>query len=143
MIEIVVVLALFSILLSIAAPKVNIFNSIKEKQELRAFKSDILHARNRAIVESKKYTVYLNYENNSYDISYNVSNTKSVIIKEYKFQYGIKFVRNPRLKAIEFTSSGTVSIADTLTIVDSKNNIYELSIGVNTGKITLRSINWG
>lgn len=141
MIEMVIVLALFSILLSIAAPKISMFNRIKEQQELREFKKDILYARNRAIVEGRKYTVYLNYDNNGYDIRYIDSSNKLIITKEYTFQYGIRLKRNIRLLKIEFTSSGTASISDTLTITDSQNNKYELSIAVNTGKVTLKSIN--
>lgn len=137
-IEMLIVLALFSIFLSIAAPKANMFKGIKEQQELREFKRNILYARNKAIVDGKRYIVYLNYDNNSYDVRCNISQNKWQKVKEYKFQYGIKLVRNPNSNNIGFTSSGTASISDTFVIKDSKNRRYELTIAVNTGKVTLK-----
>lgn len=136
-IELLIALALFSIFLSIAVPKVSMFNRIKEQQELREFKKDILYARNKAIVEGKRYTVYLNYENNSYDISYNISQNKSERLKEYKFQYGLKLIRNPDLTKFSFTRFGTPGNASSIYLVDSKNNLYKLSVAPTTGKVSL------
>lgn len=138
LIEILIVLAIFSIIISIAAPKIVIFNRIKEQQELREFRRDILYARNRAIIDNKRYTVYLNYEDNSYFIRCNISTNEWQTIKNYKFQYGIKLIRNPKHSKISFTGSGTASVADSFYISDSKDNRYVLTVAVNTGKVTIK-----
>lgn len=136
MIEMIIVLALFSIFLSITMPHSNMFKGLKEQQELREFKKDILYTRNKAIVESKRHVFYLDYDKNSYFIKRN----SDEILKEHTLKY-IKLLRNPNYNEIAFTSSGTSSIADTFYLRDSRGKKYSLSIGVNTGKITLKLVN--
>ncbi|WP_262429906.1 type II secretion system protein [Paratissierella segnis] len=139
-IELLAILAIFAIILSIAAPKITILNRIKEQQELREFRKDILYARNRAIVDNKRYTVYLNYNDNSYMIKCNITVNKWETVKKYKFEYGIELIKNSEHNKISFTGSGTASVADSFYIKDSKDRTYVLTVAVNTGKVTIRSI---
>lgn len=133
LIEILIVLALLFIFLSIAVPKTNLFNRMKEQQELREFKRDILYARNKAIVESKICNFNFDYENNSY----NISIADGEIIKSYKFQYGIKVLRNPSLPRFTFTRSGAPGKTGTVYLLDSRNSKYKLTVAPSTGKISL------
>ncbi len=82
LIEILLIMSILSILLTI--PVLNnkfVFNFI-EKKEIKEFRDDICNARNKAIIESKLYSVSILVNSNSYAI-YNYDPYKKLIkIKE-------------------------------------------------------------
>ena len=132
MIEIIVVLALFSLLFSIVKPNFNLLSSTKERQELRVFKRDILYARNQAIVKGKQYYFKLNYDENGY-----MMYSSDGVEKRYKFQYGLSLVNNPEMIEIVFSRSGAPSKSGTISLRTHNNKKYYLSVTPVTGKITL------
>lgn len=132
MIELIVVLALFSLFFSMARPNFNLLSRTKELEELRVFKRDILYARNQAIVKGKEYTFKLNYDENSYMIY-----THEAVEKRYKFQYGLSLVKNPEVVEFVFNRSGSPSKTGTISLLTRNNKKYYLSVTPVTGKITL------
>lgn len=136
LIEILIVIALFTLIFSIALPSLGILNRTREGNELKEIKRDLIYTRNKAIVDCKSIKFRLDYENNGYIIEY-LNGEK---IKSKYFQYGIKLMRNPKLLDYAFTSNGTPSNSDTLILEDSKKNRYEIAVTPATGKITLRKV---
>lgn len=136
LIELLIVVALFTFIFSIATPHIGMINRTREANELREFKRDLLYTRNKAIVDKKSYKFVLDYINNAYSIT----DLKGEPIKTYKFQYGIKLIRNPKLDDFTFSRYGIPSDAGSVSITDSKNKRYEISVTPATGKITLKDI---
>ncbi len=52
LLELILCISIMTLILSIPAFKMNIFQGLKEKQEIREFVKDINYARNRAITEA-------------------------------------------------------------------------------------------
>ena len=136
MIELIVVLALFFIVLTIAIPSFGMVNRYKEFQELKEFKRDVLFARNQAIVNNRVYTCTIDYPNNGYII-----NTEGRNIKRYNFQYGVKLIDNAgTVRVFSFGGNGVPLKAGTIRLdLDSKNNFYLIVTPV-VGKIYLKEI---
>lgn len=135
LIEILIVVALFLLFSSIAIPNIGMLNRAKESQELRGIRTDLLYTRNQAIVGSKTLKFKWDYANNGYSIT---SLDEKEIIKSYRCEKGIKIIENLRINEFIFSPSGTPSYSDTISIVDSRNQRYHLSVAPATGKITLQ-----
>jgi len=132
-IELIVVLALFSVFFSMAVPNFNFVSRSRELQELKEFKRDVLFARNQAIVNGKIHFFQLEYTTNSYSIL-----CETQYIKRVNFQHGISLINNPAVIEIEFNRSGVPSLGNTIRLKTSDNQRYKLVVNPVTGKITLR-----
>lgn len=132
MIELVVVIALTLIILSIATPNLKVVNKLKESQELREFKRDILYARNQAIIEGKIYYFQLDYTDNGYFI-----HTEDVVKKRYYFKHGLSLIENPNLIRLEFGKSGVPIKSGTIEFKNSENKIFFIAVTPVTGQINL------
>lgn len=137
LIEILIVLALFLLFSSIAIPNMGILNGVRESKELREIRIDLLYTRNQAIVASRTLKFKWDYPNNGYSIT---SLDEKEIIKSYRCEYGIRIIENPKINEFIFSPRGTPSYSDTISIVDSKNQRYHLSVAPATGKITLQKV---
>lgn len=134
LIEILIVVALLSLILSISIPGLGFLNRTREANELKEFKRDLLYTRNKAIVDRKTYRIKIDYTNNEYLIS----NFDYTPIKLYKFTYGIKINKDSNIKEFTFGMYGSPSVGGTICLSDSRNNNFEIAITPVTGKITLR-----
>lgn len=132
LIELIVVLALFSILFSIAIPNLNFVSRTQELQELKEFKRDVLFARNQAIVKGKIHYFKLDYTKNSYFIM-----SDGIEIKRCYFDNGVSLINNPAVIEIVFTSSGVPKLGNTIKLKTSDNQRYKLVVNPVTGKISL------
>lgn len=132
MIELIVVLALFSVLFSIAIPNSNFVSRTKELQELKEFKVDVFFARNQAIVKGRTHYFKLDYPSNSYFIM-----SEGNEVKRCYFVNGITLIHNPAVTEIVFTRSGVPSLGNTIKLKTSDNKRYKLVVNPVTGKITL------
>ena len=132
LIELIVVLALFSILFSIAAPKLGMLNRYKENEELKICKRDLFFARNQAIVNGKIHYFKLDYSKNSYFI---MADGKE--IKRVYFNSGLSLVHNPNISEFTFGRSGAPLESGTINLKTSYNKIFKLSVTPVTGKISL------
>lgn len=137
--EIIIVLALISILLGIALPKTSFFIKLKEKRELEEFRKDLLFARNSAIMESRGYKVRFNIENNSYYIT---TGHKQKIVRSKKFKEGIRFDLDNEIRFFIFNNNGTTSNSGTLYLRNSDNDRYEIALSPVTGRVEVRLSNF-
>ena len=136
LIEILIVVALFSILLSICFPNLSLFQNIREKQEISEFKKDLLFARNNAILENKRYIVYFYYDTNSYSIK---TSENSPTIKSKTFDHGLKLNGDKEVVgSFVFTPSGTTDNSGTIYIDTIKNKNYIITLTPVTGRIEIK-----
>lgn len=141
MIELVIVLALFGILASIAVPKFTLISRFKENQELREFKRDVLYARNQAIVKGKEHSVSFDYDTNSYVILEELK-----VIKRYNFEHGIILIKKPFnvekavVSYIKFGKNGRPTVSGSIALMTSDKTIYKLSTTPVTGKVSLAKL---
>lgn len=136
LIEILIVIALFSILLFICFPSLNLFQDIREKQEISEFKKDLLFARNSAIVENKRYMVYFNYNGNAYTIK---KGENSPSIKNKTFNHGLQLNGGKEVVgSFVFTPSGTTDSGGTIYIDTIRNKSYIITLTPATGRIEIR-----
>lgn len=130
MVELVVVIALFSILLAVAIPNFKSVSIYKENQELKEFTRDILYARNQAIMKGKTYYFHLDYTNNGYLI-----HSEAGVEKRYNFINGI-MLTDTGATEINFTRSGWSS-GGTISFTNSNNEHCEIRITPITGDINI------
>ncbi len=135
LLELIVVLALFAIVLSVAIPSVRIIFNTQEKKELMEFKRDIIFARNSAVVENGLYILNVSKKDNSYQIV--KKDKRTVVIKEVKFSKGIRIVNNNFDSSISFLSTGAPNKGGTIKLSNKKNHNIELTILPATGKVNL------
>lgn len=138
LIELVIVLALFSLLLTIAVPNFKALNRVDQLKELKEFRRDVLYARNQTIVTGVIHIVNLDYENNYYNIT---ANAKT--IKSHYFKSGIKLVKNvfnhesKAVTEVQFAKNGALEQGVSIYLEDHNRKEYRLSITPVTTKITL------
>ncbi len=138
LIEILIVLALLSLLMAIAFPRFAIFNTIKENQEFRELKRDLLSCRNKAIVENCKYEFRRDISNNSYKIT---STSVTPYVKFKKFESSLKFINSYENKGeITFGPSGSPSQSGSFVIQKRNGDKYRFAIAVTSGKINIHSM---
>jgi len=137
-IEVILVICIISFILMIAILNSSIALDFKEKSELREFKKDIEYARNRAIVESRLYTVVINPSKNSYTVI-NYNNLGKNTVKEKKFAYGIKLVStNFPQNEVTFNYSGVPLTAGTIKLKNRKGKYIEITITPVTGRVNVK-----
>lgn len=141
LLEIIVVLALFAIILSIAIPSTQIISHVREREELKTFRRDILGARNSAIVENCFYIFSLDEENNGYIIK--KLSGASVIqekVKSVTFKNGIVLRKHHDKKDIKFNASGAPDMGNTFLLTNRKKETIKVSITPVTGSVSLEII---
>lgn len=135
LIELILVIALISILSCILIPNTSIFQKFKEKQEIREFRKDILLTRNRAITSRSKHDIKLIFDDNKYVIK---GDANSDTIKSKTFNYGLKLSKRTNLTSIMFNETGIPSKSGTVFLLDKKNKVYEITIIPVTGKVEVK-----
>lgn len=137
--ELIITLAILSILASMVFLNVNILGNYREEAELKEFISDINYARNHSITESTTYSISIKRYTNSYTISKNVRENSSEgvkIIKTKKFKDGIEIAYTSfHGDSIRFYINGAPKSAGTVKLKNSKNEIIDITVGVATGKV--------
>lgn len=135
LLELMVVLALFAILFSMAIPSIRSVFINLEKRELMTFRRDIIFARNSAIVENTNYTLNINRSKNSYQIIRHGS--KSETIRNVQFENGIRILSNNFSSSLSFTPSGAPSKAGEIKLTNKKGENIKITITPATGKVNL------
>jgi prepilin-type N-terminal cleavage/methylation domain-containing protein len=141
LIELITVLALFSILLLISVPNLSFLHKYKEYNEVKQFEKDIKYVRSRALIENTPVVIYFDISNNGYRIiQYNK------VVKEYEFQHGVDLKSinssNGYLRSggssIEFKTTGAPSSAATIEFDTRYHGKYNITINVATGRINIK-----
>jgi prepilin-type N-terminal cleavage/methylation domain-containing protein len=132
LVELIIVLTLFSIILSFAVPSLGFIRKFKEYQQIRELRKDILYARNQAIVKGKIYYVQFDYERNAYYILVDGN-----IVKKKYFDEGLKLI-DTNTPEISFYRTGVPRSSGTIKIKNNKNKIYEVVVTPVVGKVTIK-----
>lgn len=142
LIELVVVLALFSILFSIAIPNLRALSNYEEMQELREFRRNILYARNQAIVTGEIHIMNFDYTRNFYNITVN-----SKPIQSYYFKKGIKLSKYSSIKTDDlgakefvFGRNGVPTVSGTVYLSLKNGEEFQITVTPATGKVSLKEI---
>jgi prepilin-type N-terminal cleavage/methylation domain-containing protein len=135
LIELIVVVALFSLLLSITLPNSSMIRSLNERHELRMVEKDVRQARTRAILENRTVMVTFYPEENRYSVKYGEGNN----IKVHDLTSGVQ-IFDTEAKTFLFNGTGRAGYSNTVTMYRSDGRSYHLAIGVNTTEITLREV---
>lgn len=131
LIELLLTLALLSILLLIIVPKTNIFTNYHIKIELNTLKRDLYAARSKAVSEGTTYYFHVpDGGDKYYFIGKDSKITRSVILSKIRI---LTSGNNP----FSFNSLGNVTRSTTINIRDAEGENYQLKVGVATGKISL------
>lgn len=132
--ELIVVIAIISIILSIGVVKLGTLDTIREKNELRTLVKDLKYARNLAMVSRKPVTVDITLID-GYRIR-QADEGVPTIIKEIDYDYLKRINSTFTEKTIIFNRMGRPSNPGTL-ILQGKNKKYTVSIALASGKINL------
>lgn len=135
--EVLLIIALISVIFAIGMPSMKFISNIKEDKELDEFRKDLLHYRNKAIIDCENYNVYLDYVNNCY---YVTNKGTEDIIKKKTFTHGIRYKNNYNSISFRFTSSGAPSSCGTIYLVNSRKEEFRLSVTPVTGSINLEKV---
>jgi prepilin-type N-terminal cleavage/methylation domain-containing protein len=136
LVELLVAIALISIILSISIPSVKTVFNIAEKKELMEFKRDLIFARNKAVMENTIYTLRLFIKENRYQIT----KKDGIVIKDKTMSAGIIIKENNISNIVDFYPTGAPSKAGTIELRNKKNQVIFITINIATGKINLRTI---
>lgn len=136
LIELLIVLALFSLIIAIAVPNLGIINNLKEKQEFNELKRDLLYIRNKAITENGHYEINIDIKKNKYELG--IKSNKSSV-KSKTFKSGLKFVQAKETTAnqLVFSPSGAPSQSGTFVIMKKNGDRYRFSIVSVSGKLNI------
>lgn len=132
-IEIIVVLALFSVMFCIAFPSMKTFARLKEDKEVREFRRDIYFARNQAIVNNCPYYFVLDYDTGGYHIK-----KEDQVIERKKFK-NIALIRTSQVE-FTFSGSGAPLVSGSVNIKTSDGTKYRITVTPVTGKISIKEI---
>lgn len=132
LLEILVVLALISIILSIAIPSIKVIGNFEEKKEMKNFRRDIISARNMAIIEGSIYVLTIYEKDNSYIIK-----SKGKVIKNIKLAYWEIMPENTLDSKIKFLSTGSPDKGGTIGLKNKRKKITKLTILPVTGKLNV------
>lgn len=133
LLELVIVLTLFSLILMIAVPSLGIIREFREYQQIRQLKTDILFARNQAIVKGKIYFVQFDFVRNGYIIV-----VSGETIKRVYFEEGIELIKNMEMTELSFYRTGVPGKSGTIRLKNGKNQIYEVVVTPIVGKVTIK-----
>lgn len=137
-IELLVVLAIMSLVMAISIMKIGSLSQIKEKNELNSLIRDMKHA--RILAMSKRKNVYFSFNDDlkSYNISYS-PDEKNNIVKEKTLKYLKLKDYNFDKKTIVFELTGAPKKAGTL-IIAGKDKSYTITVEIATSKINIKEI---
>lgn len=131
LIELIVVIAIISIILGMAAPSSNVIRKSKEKSELKELKRDIEYARDNAIFHNQVYSVIFYVNENRYVIKSNKNN----IIKKKTLSSDLKILRTNFINdRIIFSYIGAPNRGGTISLTNSKGEIINVTVRPATGK---------
>lgn len=137
LLELILCISLFAIILTIPLFKIDVLLNQKEKKELKEFITDINYARNKAIIESTRYSIYIRPDTNSYVI-YQHKSSMQKIVKKKEFTNGIQFKStNVKDKEIIFTQSGAPSHAGEILLKNKRGEDIKITITPATGKVNI------
>ncbi len=136
LIEVILVVSILSILFTIPVLNTNYLLKFVERKEINELKEDIYYARNRAIVESKIYSVDILVDKNSYAIY--TYDTYRKLIKSKKLKGNLK-IKYTTIKNDELMFGYLGIPIETGTIVLINNRVEEIKIAVTpvTAKINV------
>ena len=136
LIELIMVISILSIILLIPRLNGNVVLNYKERKELNELKKDLNYARNKAIVESCKYTVMLVSEKNYYVVYKHKAFREKV--KRVEFTNGIKIkTTNFYDNEVVFNYSGVPKTGGTIYLENRKGQNVELRVTPATGKVNI------
>lgn len=135
LVEVIVVIAILGIILAITVPNSGYLKTVRENMELKEFKRDILFARNKAIMESKIYTLKLMNVENGYSIK---SSSELDYSKIKYFENGIVLNKSNKVQNVFFNSNGTVACSGTISLHDRNGKEYKLTITPVRGLIDIK-----
>lgn len=135
LIELILTLALISILLMVVTPRTSIYSSYYKNMELNTLRRDLNATRARAVSEGKTYTFHFVQGGYAYIIENYEDNSRRRVDLEYMR------IISSNYKGFYFTSQGSITNPSTITIIGNDEEKYELSVGVATGKITIAKVN--
>lgn len=135
-IELIIVIAIFSLILFIALPKWESALRIRERAEINTFKRDLIYCRNKSITEGKMYIVRLDTKENCYSLY--KEEMKKELIKRVYFESGLLLYRqNFHDNQIIFNPTGSPSQGGTIGLKNRREEIFEITIQPVTGKINI------
>lgn len=136
LIEILIVLALLSLLMAIALPNIGFLNHFKEKQDFNELKRDLMYYKNKAITENCHYKINIDINANKYEV---INPTTNIKIKSKELKWGLKFIntKETTTNIIKFSPSGAPSTTGTFVIQRRNGSIYKFSITPVTGKVNI------
>ncbi len=132
LIELIVTIAILAILVAMTVPNLGYFKSIREAQEIKELKRDILFARNKAILDCKDYGIEIRIDDNSYRI---YSGLETIKIKYFK--YGTKLNNKGKLPKILFKTNGTTEVGGPIYFLNRIGEEYKLTITPVTCRISI------
>ena len=129
--ELIVILAIMSILFMFLTFRLNLKEKFEEDKEIKILINDIKTIRNLSIKNKASSYIYIDKYNNKYTV-------KSFdYIKEVKLNYLKILSYSGKDSNIDFNRNG-VSLNPKTIYLKSKNYNYEISISVATSKINLK-----
>lgn len=131
--ELIIVLALFSIIMCIAVPRMSVMKGFKESKELGELRTDIINARNLAILHGKIFDFTIYVDGNIYRIIY-----EGKVYKSVDLQY-IKLLDKGICRKFSFGPNGAALESGTIFVKDSRNT-YGISTTPATSKISLKEM---
>ncbi len=137
LIELIVVIALLGIILVMTMPNSKLFNTLNQALELKEFKRDMLFARNKAIIDSRRYVISFIYEENGYIIE---KDSQKLKVKTKYFTKGLKLNKRNDLKSITFNANGTITNSGTIYFYDRNDQEYKMTIPPVRGLIEIEAI---
>lgn len=133
LIEIIVTLAILGIVLAMALPNIGYFKAIREAQEIKELKRDILFARNKAILDGKEYGIQIRKDDNSYIVHRGLE-----IIKIKHFEHGTKISNRGGAPKILFKANGTTVVQGSIYFLNRLEEEYQLTISLIACKIDIK-----
>ncbi|NMA86545.1 MAG: prepilin-type N-terminal cleavage/methylation domain-containing protein [Tissierellia bacterium] len=135
LLELILCISIMTLILSIPAFKMNIFQGLKEKQEIREFVKDINYARNRAITEGVSHSVLIDTKTNSYTL-YKLGDGIKKQIKHKELQESLQ-IKWSNTGEVVFNLSGAVYGAGTIRLKNSKGKVIEIAITPVTSRVNV------
>lgn len=136
LIEVILVVSILSFLLSIPVLNTNYLLKFVERKEINELKEDIYYARNRAIVESKIYSVDILVDKNSYAIYTYDTYRKLIKSKKLKGNLKIKYttIKNDELM---FGYLGIPIETGTIVLINNRGEEIKIAVTPVTAKINV------
>ncbi len=128
--ELILVVALFSVFFLIAIPNSSIVNIYQENIELKMIQKDLRQARSKAVVDNTSIFAYFYPSMNEYEIKSGEEVIKRKKLKRIK----ITHFNSDRYT---FNNDGRIGGSGTVSILRTNGDLYYLSVGVNTTTINL------